>query len=231
MHVDVRPTIISAFEGCYEAERAAALSGVPVSTVYDWARKGVVVPSLSGVRPKRWSYADLMALRIVHWLRHPKDHEEEAQYPPSPMSEVRRAMHQLDQLGLDVWSDSAGSARSPLLVDRHGTITVVGPTMRLTAGGQGQFDVLDLLGPFETEFTQGPDLVRPRPRLRIVPGKVAGEPHLEHSRLTTLTVAALAARGYDAGAIAKLFPDEAPDAITEAIDLEQALASNARAAA
>lgn len=34
----------SIFEGCYEAPRAAALAGVPVSTVYDWARKRLVVP-------------------------------------------------------------------------------------------------------------------------------------------------------------------------------------------
>lgn len=40
----------AAEEGCYEAIRAAALSGVPLSTVYDWARKGLVVPSVSSVR-------------------------------------------------------------------------------------------------------------------------------------------------------------------------------------
>lgn len=57
-------------EGCYEGPRAAALSGVPVSTVYYWARLGIVEPSVSPTRIKLWSYADLMALRIVYWLRH-----------------------------------------------------------------------------------------------------------------------------------------------------------------
>ncbi len=52
-----------AFDGCYDARRTAALSGVPRSTVYDWARKGIVVPSISPEREKLWSYADLMALR------------------------------------------------------------------------------------------------------------------------------------------------------------------------
>lgn len=230
MGVDVRHAIISAFEGCYEAERAAALSGVPVSTVYDWARKGLVPPSLSDERPKRWSYADLMALRIVHWLRHPKDHRE-VRYPASPMPEVKRALNRLQKLSLDIWSDAPGGALSPLLVDRRGRVIVVGPNQQMTADGQTQLDVLDLLGPFDAELTHGPDLIRPRPHLRIVPGKVSGEPHLEHSRLTTRTVAALAARGYDADAIAALYPDEASDALTEAIDLEQALASNAATAA
>ena len=59
------------FDGCYEASRAAALAGVPVSTVYDWARKRIVTPSLSYTRPKLWSYADLMTFRIVYSLRHP----------------------------------------------------------------------------------------------------------------------------------------------------------------
>ena len=31
-----------AFDGCYEAHRASALSGVPQSTVYLWARNGLV---------------------------------------------------------------------------------------------------------------------------------------------------------------------------------------------
>ena len=55
----------AAFEGCYDGPRAAALSGVPVSTVYLWARSGIVEPSVSPTRIKLWSYADLMALRIV----------------------------------------------------------------------------------------------------------------------------------------------------------------------
>ena len=38
----------------------------------------------------------------------------------------------------------------------------------------------------------GPDLLRPRPQLRIVPGKLGGSPHVEHTRLETL---ALASRG------------------------------------
>ena len=58
--------------GCYEAARAAALSGVPTRTVYDWATKGIVVPSVSPVQEKLWSFADLMSLRIVAWLREKK---------------------------------------------------------------------------------------------------------------------------------------------------------------
>jgi uncharacterized protein (DUF433 family) len=222
-------SFVSAFEGCYEADRASALSGVPVSTVYDWARKGVVAPTMSDVRPKRWSYADLMALRIVHWLRHPKV-DDDAVYPASPMPEVKRALHQLAAMGIDLWND-ASPRRSALQVNRGGNVVIVDDGTYADAAGQGVLDVLDLLGPFETPLTNGPDLVRPRPHLRIVPGKVAGEPHVQHSRLTTLTIAALADRGYDLPAIAAFYPEEDPEGINEAIDLETSLAANLRSVA
>lgn len=209
-----------AYAGAYEARRAAALSGVPVSTVYDWARKGLVVPSVSPTREKLWSYANLMTLRIVAWLRHRK---AEAEWHPSPMSEVRRALAQLEELGLNIWSD-AEDLQSPLLVDREGHVYVAVDGHLFDTTGQTHVgDFLDLLGPFQAEDLPGPDLRWPRPHLRIIPGKCAGEPHLRGSRLTTNTVAALAGRGYDLQAIGRLYPDEDPVALEEAVDLEQQL--------
>lgn len=229
VRADLRIVFESVFDGCYEAARAAALSGVPKSTIYDWARKEVVVPSVSDVKPMRWSYADLMGLRIVYWLRHPKG-EPHAGYEASPMPEVRRALKQLESRNLDLWS-AADGMRTPLLVDRRGQITLETPEGHVRTTGQAAMCFLDLLAPFETGTIRGPDLVQPRPHLRIVPGKVAGEPHLEGSRLTTVTIAALADRGYDAEAIARLYPDENLDAIREAIELERVLAANGKAAA
>jgi uncharacterized protein (DUF433 family) len=54
--------------------------------------------------------------------------------------------------------------------------------------------------------------------------KVAGEPHVEHSRLTTQTIAALADRGYPVAQIAAMY-DEPEVVIGEAIDLERQLAA------
>lgn len=138
---------VQVFDGCYEARRAAALSGVPQSTVYDWARKGVVVPSISPEREKLWSYADLMALRIVSWLRHPRGPAED-QRPASAMREVRKALHRLDDLGIDLWDGRA--ARSPLFVDRSGEIIIVRDDEASDVSGQAVISqFLDLLAPFE----------------------------------------------------------------------------------
>ncbi len=91
-------------------------------------------------------------------------------------------------------------------------------------------DVLGLTAPFGNAGLRGPDLLRPRPHLRIVPAKVAGEPHVAHSRITTQTIAALAARGYSADQLADMY-QEPEEAITEAIDLEQDLSASIATAA
>ena len=222
--VDIRPRLLAAFEGCYEAPRAAALSGVPVSTVYDWARKEVVVPTISPVRTKLWSYADLMALRIVYWLRHPKKTGSE-EVAASPMNEVRRALEELRQMNLDIWDESQ-SEHTPLKVDPSGRIHVqYGDSVVTTSRQQVMAGFLDLLGPFDGPIAKGPDLIRPRPLLRIIPGKVSGEPHLFDSRITTKTIAALHQRFGEVDKVAALYPHQQERAVVEAIDLERSLAA------
>lgn len=225
------PLVRAAADGCYEANRAAALSGVPKTTVYWWATHGIVVPSVSPVREKLWSYADLMSLRIVSWLRHPKLADAGEPLPASPMPRVRRALEMLDELGLDLWSaDPVGD--SPLLVARNGEIFIRIGNDILNLQRQPALlpeGALGLTAPFREAGGNGPDLIRPRPHLRIVPWKVTGEPHIEHSRLTTQTLAALADRGFDVEQIAAMYA-VSPEAVSEGIDLERQLAGAVLAA-
>ncbi|MEX2619204.1 MAG: DUF433 domain-containing protein [Egibacteraceae bacterium] len=203
--------------GHYEAERAAALAGVPRSTLYYWARTDLIVPSISAHREKLWSYRDLLTLRLVRWLRLPKD---DLGVAATTMSNVRRLM---DTVGERLWSiDESGREIPTILVGRDGTVFLDERPLS-TLGGQVvlEHDQLDLLAPFD----RGVDLRVPRPRLRIVPGKVAGEPHLLGSRLTTRTVAGLAARGLSVAQIAALYPHEEPEALAEAVELERSLAA------
>ena len=200
---------------------------MPQTTLYWWARQRIVVPSVSPDREKLWSYADLMGLRIVSWLRHTKSN----QVPASPMPQVRKALAILADLDLGIWD--AGVRRSPLAVDRRGAIFVRHDDDVLNSQGHPTLlpeDNLDLTAPFTVAGLAGPDLIAPRPHLRIVPSKVAGEPHVEGSRITTVTLAALAARGYRAGQIARMY-DVADDVVQEALDLEHQLAHPRLAAA
>lgn len=214
----------SALAGCYEARRAAALSGVPVSTVYLWSRREIVVPSVSPSRQKLWSYADLMALRIVYWLRHPKSGRAR-EVPAGPMPQVREALAELERRGLDIWAENEHQRGSPLRVDGGGRVHLADGWSAGTGGQLSLADTLDLLGPFEVESHRGPNLIRPRPRLRIIPGKVSGEPHLEGSRITTLTIAALGRRFGNMESVASLYPEASPEAMTQAFELEKDLAA------
>ncbi len=221
--------VLAASEGCYDAGRAAALSGVPRSTIYYWARHEVVVPSVSPVKEMLWSYADLMALRVVSWLRHPKG-DDQGIRPGSPMKAVRRALSEIDRRGLDIWSPQL-IGRSPLVVDRAGKIHIRDDAGVEDLSGQPPLsaDLLDLLGPFDLLGACGPDLVAPREHLRIVPARVAGEPHVAGSRLTTLSLAALADRGMTSEQVAALYEIDIV-AVEEAVDLERELAGSPIAA-
>jgi len=101
--------------------------------------------------------------------------------------------------------------------------------LRKLAGDVGLPGALNLLGPSSSRDSKGavvsgPDLLRPRPRLRIVPGKMSGEPHLRDSRVTTLAVAAHSRRGYSDEQLGALYADQDVEALREAVELEASLA-------
>lgn len=211
--------------GAYPAERAAALSGVPKSTVYYWARRGHLVPSVSR-KPLLWSYTDLLALRTVYWLRQPKlafDRE----VPATSMPKVRRALEQLRDLELDLFEEG----RPIVAVTLAGEVVIqvdAGP-LHLASGQYLEKELVNILGPFEgLEGTKGPDLMWPRPSLRIVPRKISGAPHILGTRLPTQSIFALADRGLSVEQIAKIYPYVERASLRDSIDLEQQLKDNVR---
>lgn len=216
--------------GAYPADRAAALSGVPISTVHYWSRNGVLVPSVSAERVKLWSYADLLALRTIYWLRHEKEANNGGAIPATSMPSVRRALGMLRELNLDLFADDG---QSRVVVDRAGEIIVRSISgLAHAASGQHVLDVLDVIAPFPSERgIRGPDLREPRPNLRILPGKLSGEPHVAETRLETQALAALARRGVTVEEILRLYTFVTRAAVDEALDLEEQLSRNVQLAA
>lgn len=211
--------------GAYPADRAAALSGVPQSTVHYWARKEILVPSVSPVRVRFWSYADLMGLRTIYWLRQPKSLRPGADVPPTTMPQVRKALEGLRELDLDLWTKESGAA---VAVDRAGRVMLKTDGELLTAEGQSALDadMIDLLAAFPTgPDTRGPDLRAPRPSLRILPGKLAGSPHVRRTRVETEALAAVSRR-LSRARVYQLYPALDPKAVDEALDLEGQLLRN-----
>jgi uncharacterized protein (DUF433 family) len=208
--------------GAYSADRAAALSGVPRSTIHYWARKGHLVPSVAQ-QPRLWSFTDLLALRTIYWLRQPKK-AFDVEVPSTSMPKVRRALEQLRRLKLDLFE----KGRPVVGVTLSGKVTITTEAMPpQEAEGQLLKPWVDILDPFEgLEGMKGPDLRWPRPTLRIIPRKISGAPHVEGTRLTTQSVYALSERGYTAKDIAKIYPFASLVALNESIELEEQLNQN-----
>ncbi|MEZ5062980.1 MAG: DUF433 domain-containing protein [Solirubrobacterales bacterium] len=87
-------------------------------------------------------------------------------------------------------------------------------------------DALDVLEPFVTTTARGPHLHKPASKLRIVPGKLGGSPHLVGTRLESQALGSLAFGGLDTPIIYQLYPDFDPEGIDEAISLETQLEAN-----
>ncbi len=220
------PEILTA----YSAERAAALAGIPISTLHYWARTELLVPSVSSERVKLWSYEDLLGLRTIDWLRWTKEVAQERSIPRTTMATIRKALRRLRDLELRIWEPEIGPS---VLVDREGHVHVARLGQVETIAGQAVLgEMLDLLAPFgEPGGVQGPDLRAPRTHLRIVPGKLAGEPHIERTRVETRAIAALAERGYVSSEIQAMYPFVELPAVEDALDLERQLTENVRLAA
>jgi uncharacterized protein (DUF433 family) len=105
---------------------------------------------------------------------------------------------------------------------------VQGPAGPETLSGQSLVpESINLIAPFKTrEGTCGPDLARPRPEIRIVPGRLSGSPHIVHTRLETRAVYALHRDGLTPQAIRALYPYVSDTQIADAIGLEQQLEHN-----
>jgi uncharacterized protein (DUF433 family) len=179
---------------------------------------------------KKWSFTDLLVLRLVDWLRRDKpDDNPDLKIPGASMGTIRRELAAVTQLGERLSGDA-----TIVFVDRMG---------RLHFGGQGRVWVelgagvsqeligteVDLMRPsLWREGLRGPDLQEPRPTLRIVPGKLAGAPHVARTRIPTEMIAALDRRGFEQPAILELYPSLRERAVLDAIDLEDQLEANLR---
>lgn len=215
--------------GAYTADRASALSGVPKSTLHYWARTEVLVPSISPERIKLWSYPDLMGLRTIYWLRQGKTADDGVAVSATSMRAVRRALDELKQLDLELWTETRGPA---VAVSRAGEVFLTLDDRVSNLAGQSPLDAewLNLIEPFDAGEGRGPNLYAPRPSLRIVPGKLSGSPHILKTRIETVALAALEERGLAQAKIAKLYPMASEAAIADALDLEHQLQRNLRAA-
>ncbi len=213
---------LQSFRAVYPADRATSLSGVPRSTLYYWARENILVPSVSPVREKLWSFSDLLSARAIHWLR-----QDKGPAARTTMKNVREALQYAAEINVSF-------GHLDIRVDQRGKVFFFDEATEelYRVGGQEVFDRalpnLQLLSEFRSKTGIGPNLKRPRPMLRLLPGKLGGEPHIEGTRLASKSLASLSLKGFSEGAIIDLYPflKGRRAALKEALDLEKQLSAN-----
>jgi uncharacterized protein (DUF433 family)/DNA-binding transcriptional MerR regulator len=217
--VEVLKEALRTPRGQYAAERGAQLAGVPVRTLYHWARESLLVPDYAG-RPMLWSYRDLVFVRLFTWLRSQRVAPQAAsQY----IDEVRQAVSAGDNnlrhvhaarrlvlLGDETFDRLTGEGFLPLLIHYLDVFNLVEP---LTVPELGRSRVW------------GPNLIRPSTHTAISPWVMSGDPCIRRSRLPTASVFALnQERGLAAAEIVSLYRGAiSEDAATDAIELEHRL--------
>lgn len=203
------------YRGVYNARRAAALSGVPLTTLHRWARQGLYIPSIhAGPLDRLWSWADLLALRAMDWFRKKKGPHGPL---PATIAEIRQALDEIAKEGI-----SPAEFSKLVVVSRAGKLFLDKSDVPFHAAPDRQTvmpDVLPLVAPYQN----GPSLTEPRPLLRIIPGKLHGEPHLVNTRISTATVYALHKSGYTKSQILEMYPDISPEGLEQALEFEHSL--------
>lgn len=146
------------------------------------------------------------------------------------MTKIRLALAAVENVGehlrersVRVWVDKRGGV---VLRVRD---EVFVPLPRGLVQGLVDLGEIDLVEAFEGHGgIRGPNLVQPRPTLRIIPGKLSGEPHVVDTRIPTAMLAALVASGLDCREVRELYPALTLDNVEDAIDLEGQLERNLR---
>jgi uncharacterized protein (DUF433 family) len=202
--------------GRYYSDRAAQLAGVPLRTLNHWTREGHLTSDYE-LRPKSWSYRDLVLIRLFVWLR---SHHHAPIDAAVRVSSVRNELNRPDS--------------ELSIVRSHGGVLLIGDEHFDRESGIGVFpDLLTFIADFSLlqsidvpelgkSRVWGPNLVRPSPNTEISPWIMAGDPCVRGSRLPTASLFVLSRdREMSQDEIAELYNGVvSAETVGEAISLE-----------
>jgi uncharacterized protein (DUF433 family) len=209
--------------GRYAAARAAQLSGVPKSTVYDWRSNKVFEPDYTTAHPAMWSYRDLVLLRVLAWLR------QGGMERPLAAEKVASIKTQLSS-GIDIRYIHA--TRKDIVLNGEGADGASDDRENLLPSSDffsllATFDLhepIDELRSARRGPIWAPDLVTPSVHSFISPWVLAGDPCVQRTRIPTSALHALSSeRALPTDAIVELYPGLTEAAVEDAISLERRL--------
>lgn len=210
--------------GVYEADRAAQLSGIPKSTLYEWRRSRIYLPDFNRASPTAWSYRDLVFLRLLAWLRQGGMSRHTAARQVAQLKREVASGHQVRRVR---------ATKTELFVEPERFSRTTGEQLLPFESLLDYVSrVFDLESPIEELARRGhrrerlwaPSLVMPSAHTSISPWVMAGEPCVVRSRIPTSAIWALRAeRGLDHAAIVALYPGLSVTAAKDAEHLERRL--------
>ena len=202
--------------GFYSTKRASQLSGIPQSTINQWARSDVLVPDWNSLHPRGWSYRDLLFLRLLAWLRKKEMRLSHA----SDRVHLIRDVLATDHIDPTVRADRRHAFLADETFDRFSRQQAFdNMTLFLSI-----FDIAQPIDGVSQAAMWGPGLIYPSAHTHISPWVLAGEPCVARSRIPTSALFALRRqRQLTAEKINALYSHITLDAIKDAIDLEKRL--------
>jgi uncharacterized protein (DUF433 family) len=214
-----RPVIES--QGFYSTSQVSRLSRIPVSTIYEWRRRGIIRPSLELVEggllaDEGYSYSDLTLVRIIKALR-----DRHLNFD-SAANALRHLYARLGPPDRGWANEKVYVIGNRIYVDRPDEWQVTDATEL------GQKVMEMLFGDLFEELREGDEeasiIVPPQYRnyVQVNPGIMGGEPVVRGTRLPTATLVDLLA-DHDINELKKLYRRIPPEKIEKAIEYERYL--------
>ena len=213
------------WQGFYSTAQVSRLARVPVSTLYDWKAKGIVVPSVAIQRPGLvadygYSYANLTVIRLMRAIRDRK----------LQLRSVSIALHHLfERFGppSEGWADAQVFFIGRHVFAERRELDEWGTT---TAEQYGQKVETRLFGDLFhelREMAEGGSILVPKDyasAVEIDPNIMNGEPVVRGTRIATSVIFMKYAKGKPIGELARLF-ELAQDLVEKVIDYEHFLSA------
>lgn len=195
----------------------ATLSGATRRQLYDWRRKGILVPEVSAENPPLYSFRDVVALRTVAFLR-----------ARTSLQKLRKAFSMLKTFDFTEHPSTyrfGTDGKTIAAQDEDGNVVDL-------VNREGQLYLFTLEEVFRsfTNFRDEPvvDFEHPRPLLELNQHRLGGWPTIAGTRVPYDAVADLLQDGTYSVEDVRLFyptvsPSAARDALSFAFDVEQHL--------
>jgi uncharacterized protein (DUF433 family) len=207
--------------GLYSTAQVSRLARIPLSTLYEWRRRGIIRPSLELIQAgeladEGYSYSDLTLVRIIKALR-----DKHLDFD----SAAKAIYHLYERLGPPDrgWAnEKVYVIGNRIYVDRPDEWAITDATEL----GQKVMEVLfgDLFEELREEDAEASIIVPPEFRkfVQVKPNVVGGEPVVRGTRIPTATLAALLTK-HDIAELKKIYKRISPETIDKAIEYEQYL--------